>query len=103
MELPVRVNYSSHVYHQYTLRVGAEYRDPMSAYLRTRGIPTMIYYPTPLHEQPAYHLPEYRSGAFPVAEKLSRTVISLPIHTEMDESQLSYICETIHEFFAKRE
>lgn len=99
--IPVRAPYSSHVFHQYTIKVAVDHRDNLIAYLRTRGIPTMIYYPIPLHTQPAYRLPEFGSGAFPVAERLSRSVISLPIHTEMDEDQLSYICKAIHEYFGK--
>ncbi|HQQ95924.1 MAG TPA: DegT/DnrJ/EryC1/StrS family aminotransferase [Cyclobacteriaceae bacterium] len=101
VKIPVRAPYSSHVFHQYTIKVAIDHRDKLIAYLSARGIPTMIYYPIPLHTQPAYRLPEHGPGAFPVAEKLSRSVISLPIHTEMDEDQLSYICKVIHEYFSK--
>jgi dTDP-4-amino-4,6-dideoxygalactose transaminase len=58
----------------------------------------MIYYPIPLHLQRAYRRPGFGEGSFKVTEELSRTVLSLPIHTEMDEEQLSYICEAISSF-----
>lgn len=98
LRIPVRSTNTTHVYHQYTLRVEEGKRDACRSYLQDHGIPTMIYYPTPLHLQPAYRRTGLGEGAFPVTEKLSRTVLSLPIHTEMDEEQLSYICGTIAQF-----
>ena len=59
----------------------------------------MIYYPVPLHLQKAYQRPGFGEGSFPVTEQLSKTVLSLPIHTEMEEAQLKYICDTIKLFF----
>ena len=59
----------------------------------------MIYYPVPLHLQEAYRDYGSDEGSFPVTEELSRTVLSLPVHTEMEEAQLAFICEAIHEFF----
>jgi dTDP-4-amino-4,6-dideoxygalactose transaminase len=58
----------------------------------------MIYYPVPLHLQKAYNDPRYKEGDFPVSEKLSETVFSLPMHTELDEEQLKYITESVLEF-----
>jgi UDP-2-acetamido-2-deoxy-ribo-hexuluronate aminotransferase len=99
IQTPARVPYSTHVFHQYTLKVDEPHRDKLKAELEKRGIPTMIYYPVPLHLQNAYRRQGIDEGAFPVTEKLSRTVISLPIHTEMTTDQLEYICATIKNYF----
>ncbi len=95
--IPQRVAYSTHAFHQYTLR--AERRDELKTYLEERGIPTMIYYPVPLHFQKAYQQVGVGEGSFPVTEKLSKTVISLPIHTEMKMEELHYIVKTIKRFY----
>lgn len=94
LKLPQGVTYSSHTYHQYTVVTRGVDRDRLKKYLANLGIPTMIYYPIPLHHQ----IPYRSNASFPVAEELSRTVLSLPIHTEMDEDQLSYICSSINDF-----
>lgn len=94
LKLPSCAAYSSHVYHQYTLTTVGIDRDRFRQYLLEKGIPSMIYYPVPLHHQRAYN----RNESYPVAERLSSSVISLPIHTELDEEQLSYICEAIRSF-----
>ncbi len=99
LQTPKRAPYSSHVFHQYTLKVADGQRDKLKDFLQEKGIPTMIYYPVPLHLQKGYAHYGYKKGAFPVAEALSESVISLPIHTEMTEAQLSYICETVREYF----
>ncbi len=96
--VPRRSPRSSHVFHQYTLRV-ADKRDELKKHLEGKGIPTMIYYPVPLHLQTAYRDYGSGEGSFPVTELLSRTVLSLPVHTEMTEAQLAFICETIQAFF----
>lgn len=98
VEIPYRTANSTHVFHQYTLKTKGINREQFKAYLDSKGIPTMIYYPVPLHLQKAYASPEYPAGSFKITEELSRTVISLPIHTEMNEEQLSYICSTIKEY-----
>lgn len=98
VEIPYRAVNSTHVFHQYTLKTKGINRDHFKTYLDSKGIPTMIYYPVPLHLQKAYASPEYPAGSFKITEELSRTVISLPIHTEMNEEQLSYICSTINEY-----
>ena len=95
LELPYRSPNSTHVFHQYTVRTNGIDRDHFKAYLESRGIPSMIYYPVPLHLQKAYRRAECPEGSFTITERLSKTVISLPIHTEMKVSQLSYICDTI--------
>ncbi|MEQ8425058.1 MAG: DegT/DnrJ/EryC1/StrS family aminotransferase, partial [Cyclobacteriaceae bacterium] len=64
----------------------------------SNGIPSMIYYPVPLHLQKAYQAAGFGRSSFPASEKLSETVISLPIHTEMSEDQLSFIVDVVKEF-----
>ena len=98
LRTPYKAWYSTHVYHQYTIQTAGIDRDGLKEYLQRHGIPTMIYYPIPLHLQQAYRQDRVGEGAFPVTEQLSKTVLSLPIHTEMDEGQLSYICDVIREF-----
>ena len=88
---------STHVYHQYTLRLIDVNRDAVREELAARGIPAMIYYPIPLHLQKAYQDPRYLPGDFPVAEKLAACVLSLPMHTELDEEQLEYITRNVLE------
>ena len=68
---------------------------------KEKGIPAMIYYPVPLHLQKAYQDPRYKKGDFPVAEKLMDCVLSLPMHTELDEEQLEYITSSVLEFIEK--
>jgi UDP-2-acetamido-2-deoxy-ribo-hexuluronate aminotransferase len=99
LRTPARVANSTHVFHQYTVQILAGDRDQFKKYLQENGIPTMIYYPVPLHMQKAYQQPEYGAGSFPITEKLSKTVISLPIHTEMPGDQLEFICATIKAYF----
>ncbi|MBL0742204.1 DegT/DnrJ/EryC1/StrS family aminotransferase [Chryseolinea sp. Jin1] len=100
LKLPARTQNSTHVFHQYTVQVVKGDRDHFKHYLEEKGIPTMIYYPVPLHLQNAYRQPGIGEGAFPITERLSRTVISLPIHTELPTEQLAYITSTIKAYFA---
>ena len=88
---PVRDTRSTHVFHQYTLRLVDVDRDALRETLAQAGIPAMVYYPIPLHMQKAYQDPRYQTGDFPVAEKLAACVLSLPMHTELDNEQLEYI------------
>lgn len=97
---PVNVNYSTHVYNQYTIKVIDGNRDDFKKYLESKGVPTMIYYPVPLHLQKAYMDPQFGEGSFPVTEKLSNIVLSLPIHTEMANDQIDYICSVIKDYFS---
>jgi UDP-2-acetamido-2-deoxy-ribo-hexuluronate aminotransferase len=96
--LPKRVHYSTHVFHQYTVRVTR--RDELKKYLEEKGIPSMIYYPVPLHLQKAYQDASYPEGSFPITEELSRTVLSLPIHTEMTSSEIQFVAQSIKDFYA---
>lgn len=98
LETPYRSPNSTHVFHQYTIKIRGIDRDHFKAFLESKGIPSMIYYPVPLHLQKAYIQPGYPAGSFPITEKLSNTVLSLPIHTEMNEGQLTYICNIIKNY-----
>ena len=98
--IPKKESYSTHVYHQYTIRLENKHtRDKLKNHLSNLGIPSVIYYPIPVHLQPGYSYLGYKKGDFKNAEKLSETVLSLPIHTEMNETQLSFIIEGIKSFF----
>jgi len=98
LKIPTRFERSTHVFHQYTLVTSGIDRAALQEFLTSREIPAMIYYPVPLHMQKAYLDPRYREGDFPVTEHLCNTVISLPMHTELDEEQLEYITKSVLEF-----
>lgn len=100
IQIPKRVTNSTHIFHQYTIRLNGIDRDKLKNYLQEKGIPSMVYYPVPLHTQNAYKHLGYKDGDFPVTESLCKTVLSLPMHTEMDEDQLSYITQAILEFIS---
>ena len=100
LTIPARDPRSSHVFHQYTIRVGdAGRRDDLQSHLRRLGVPTMIYYPLPVHAQPAYAYLGYRAGQFPVAERLCETVLSLPMHPLLTTEQQEYIISSVGAFF----
>jgi dTDP-4-amino-4,6-dideoxygalactose transaminase len=88
---------STHVYHQYTLR--AKDRDGLAAYLVKEGVSHGIYYPVPLHLQEAYSNLLHVKGDFPVSEQAARDVISLPMHTELDDKTIDYITDKIRQFY----
>src|SRR5688572_10745044 len=96
--LPHRAPNSTHVFHQYTIKVEGK-RNGLKEQLASVAIPTMIYYPIPLHLQSAYRQKEFGDGSFPVTERLSKSVLSLPIHTEMSDEQLEFISTTILRYF----
>jgi len=98
IKTPVRVKNSTHVFHQYTLCLNHVDRLQLKEYLSSKDIPAMIYYPIPLHLQKAYHDPRYKKGDFPVTERLCDSVISLPMHTELDNDTLKYITDSVLEF-----
>lgn len=98
LQTPFRSINSTHVFHQYTCKVLHGDRDKLQKFLASNGIPTMIYYPVPLHYQKAYQKEGFGEGSFPITERLSKSVISLPIHTEMKQDELAFICETIKKF-----
>lgn len=98
LKTPVRYAGSTHVFHQYTLVTSNIDRKACLDFMASREIPVMIYYPVPLHLQKAYLDPRYQEGDFPVTEALSGHVISLPMHTELDEEQMAYITSSLLEF-----
>jgi dTDP-4-amino-4,6-dideoxygalactose transaminase len=99
IKIPVRAANSTHAFHQYTVQVEGISRDELKSYLAENGVPTMVYYPLPLHQQEAYKNLGFEKGDFPVAESLCEKVLSLPIHTEMKVEDQDYIIETIKSFF----
>ncbi len=93
IKIPFRVPFSNHTFHQYTLVTNLN-RDKLIEMLEEKGIPAMVYYPVPLHLQKAYHN-GYKKGDFPISESLSKSVISLPMHTELSKEQQDHIIESI--------
>ncbi len=98
LTIPARFTRSTHVFHQYTLLVKGADRNKLPEFMATKDIPAMIYYPVPIHLQKAYLDPRYQPGDFPVTEQLCHTVVSLPMHTEMDAEQLNYITSSVLEY-----
>lgn len=88
---------TSHVFHQYTLRIINGKRDELAKIFTEKNIPFGIYYPIPLHKQKAYADSRYNEADFPVTNQLVREVISLPMHTELDEEQIAFITQVINE------
>lgn len=97
---PMRQHNSTHVFHQYTLKIENGRRDDLKKHLEAHGIPAMIYYPVPLHEQEAYKSIGKIVGDLSVTFDLCVSVLSLPMHTELTEEQQKFITDTIHSFFA---
>lgn len=85
-------------FHQYTLQITNGKRDDLHKHLLDKGIPNDIYYPVALHSQKAYADSRYNESDFPVTNNLIKTVISLPMHTELDQEQLNFITKTILDF-----
>jgi UDP-2-acetamido-2-deoxy-ribo-hexuluronate aminotransferase len=98
IKIPMREKNSSHVFHQYTLVLNGPDRNEMKDFLASLNVPSMIYYPVPLHLQKAYTDPRYKEGDFPVTEHLCKNVISLPMHTELRDEDLKKITLAVLEF-----
>ncbi|MFK8038076.1 MAG: DegT/DnrJ/EryC1/StrS family aminotransferase [Crocinitomicaceae bacterium] len=94
-------NYSTHVFHQYTLKIDNIDQFEMQKFLNEKGIPAMIYYPVPLHTQKAYDADTYNDEDFKTTNTLCKSVLSLPMHTELENKQLEYICEAVKEYLKK--
>jgi UDP-2-acetamido-2-deoxy-ribo-hexuluronate aminotransferase len=101
VQVPIRASNTSHSYHQYTLKVSSQIRKELQSFLKNKGIPTMIYYPIPLHYQKAYMKYLKPNSNLNISEVLSKEVISLPMHTELTEEIQSYIVSQIITFFNK--
>ncbi len=96
--VPYRAPWSEHVFHQYTLILDGVDRDGLNRYLAEKSIPSMIYYPVPGHKQKMFDAFHTTGVSLPVTDWLTERVISLPIHTELDEEQLTYITTTVLEY-----
>jgi dTDP-4-amino-4,6-dideoxygalactose transaminase len=96
LHTPARQPNSTHVFHQYTLKVDGDRRDALQAHLQAQGVPSMIYYPVPLYAQDAYKDAAANAVDFlPTTDMLCRSVISLPMHSELDEASLAYIAAAV--------
>ena len=103
LKIPFRAGYSNHVFHQYTLIVDgandpAGYRDGLNQFLGGNKIPSMIYYPVPGHKQKMFEHFNVAAKSMPVTDWLTQRVISLPMHTELDEEQLNFIADKVNEY-----
>jgi dTDP-4-amino-4,6-dideoxygalactose transaminase len=87
-----------HVFHQYTIKITNGRRDELVKHLNEQGIPCGVYYPIPLHKQKAYQDDRYNEADFPVTNQLIQEVMSLPMHTELENDQIEFITTTIKEF-----
>ena len=97
VKTPVLREGSNHIYHQYSIILDSRIiRKKFQAYLASKNIPTMIYYPIPLHKQKAYRI--YHTKPLPISEKISQQIISLPIHPAMNIQQIKFICDVIKKF-----
>jgi UDP-2-acetamido-2-deoxy-ribo-hexuluronate aminotransferase len=96
--IPKRVQNSTHVFHQYTLTCKGINRDELKKYLADKKIPSMVYYPKPVHKQRAYASSRIPAGGLPVSEALCASVISLPMSPEVSQEQITYIIGHINEF-----
>lgn len=103
LHTPARQPNSTHVFHQYTLKVDGDRRDALQAHLQAQSVPSMIYYPVPLYAQDAYKDAAANAVDFlPVTDMLCRSVISLPMHSELDEASLAYIADAVRAGLEKR-
>jgi dTDP-4-amino-4,6-dideoxygalactose transaminase len=98
IKTPSRSKNSSHVFHQYTLTLNGTDRNKLKDHLASKEIPAMVYYPVSLHSQKAYLNPINEGKKYPVTDKLCASVISLPMHTELDEKTLKYISDSVLDF-----
>jgi dTDP-4-amino-4,6-dideoxygalactose transaminase len=96
---PTELSQSTHVYHQYTLRIKNGQRDALKQYLADIGIPSMIYYPLPLQEQKAFKPIARAAESLDAAKEITRSVLSLPIHTEMTKEMQDFVINGVVTFF----
>lgn len=101
IEIPVELPSSTHVYHQYTLKVLDRKRDELKEFLASKGIPAMIYYPLPLQKQEAFKDITRAAETLEISQNLADSVLSLPIHTELTHEEQDVIIKAIKEFFKK--
>ena len=101
LETPVTAAFTTHIFHQYTLKVKNGQRDALKKHLDEQGIPNMVYYPIPLHRQKAFEPYVTENDSFPVSETICSEVLSLPMHTELDDEQIERITLAVRSFFEK--
>jgi len=101
LEAPVRQINSTHVFHQYTMKVKNGKRNELQQYLLELGIPSMIYYPLPLYKQEAFQQFVSSNFRLETTEQLCDEVLSLPIHTEMNMEDMNFVCTSVQSFFKK--
>ena len=101
LRLPARSKFSTHVFHQYTFRVSDGRRDALREALRSQGIPSMVYYPKAIHEQEAYKWVARTCGSMAESVRLAHDVLSLPIHAEMKDEEVTHIADRVKAFFQK--
>ena len=101
LETPVTAAFTTHIFHQYTLKVKNGQRDALKKHLDEQGIPNMVYYPIPLHRQKAFEPYVTENDSFPVSETICSEVLSLPMHTELDDEQIERITSAVRSFFEK--
>ena len=100
LSIPFRDTKSTHVFHQYTLRIATR-RDELKKYLADAGIDSMIYYARPMHLQKAYQSVAFPKGTFPIAEQLCEEVLSIPIHSTLTDTEIDFVIQKIKDFFAE--
>lgn len=98
IETPFRAPWATHVYHQYTLKVTGADRDKLRDFLKESGIPSMVYYPLPMHRQEAFRSFHFSNDRFPVSDRLSQSVLSLPMHPYLTQEETERIINRIKEF-----
>ncbi|HIP35504.1 MAG TPA: DegT/DnrJ/EryC1/StrS family aminotransferase [Crocinitomix sp.] len=101
VEVPTISDFSTHVFHQYTLKIKGINQFEAQEFMKEKGVPMMIYYPMPLHTQKAYDADKYNHSDFPITNELCECVVSLPMHTELDEEQLAYITSSLKAYLTK--
>lgn len=101
LQVPVRQFNSTHVFHQYTMKIKNGKRDELQKFLSEKGIPSMIYYPLPLYKQEAFQQFVDSNFKLSITESICDEVISLPIHTEMELESMEYVCNQVKLFFNK--
>jgi UDP-2-acetamido-2-deoxy-ribo-hexuluronate aminotransferase len=103
LQTPYRDANATHIFHQYTVLLSqAGRREELQKFLAARGVPSSVHYPIAMHLQTAFRDEHYPKGALPVAESVAERVLSLPMHTELDEEQIAYISEKIIEFVGRK-
>jgi dTDP-4-amino-4,6-dideoxygalactose transaminase len=101
LETPATAAFTTHIFHQYTLKVKNGQRDALKKHLDEQGIPNMVYYPIPLHRQKAFEPYVAENDSFPVSETICGEVLSLPMHTELDDEQIERITSAVKSFFER--